>query len=256
MGVTTRDLLDHLMDWYSNITAANIKANESRINEAFIIHVLSTSFYNASMMLYSMLMTRKPIYGKKKLQTAFHSVNATGIYQEACKEWQKKGDADKTWTNLKPHFSAEYHKIHEQKRVSGEAGFNSNQLAHETTDMATSLENMELTAMADRNIVSDLIAINKKLVETNTALVVQVKSLVATNARIANTQGTESQKMPRATITREPVHIFPNRYCCSHGFKVRMVHSSIACGGKLQGHRDDARQTNTLNGKIWNKTND
>ena len=34
MGVTTRDLLDHLMDRYGNITAADLKANEARINVA------------------------------------------------------------------------------------------------------------------------------------------------------------------------------------------------------------------------------
>ena len=32
MGVTTRDLLDHLMYRYGNITAANLKTNEARIN--------------------------------------------------------------------------------------------------------------------------------------------------------------------------------------------------------------------------------
>ena len=35
MGATTRNLLDHLMDWYSNITADDLKPNEARINEAF-----------------------------------------------------------------------------------------------------------------------------------------------------------------------------------------------------------------------------
>ena len=34
IGVTTRDLLYHLMDRYGNITAADIKANKARINEA------------------------------------------------------------------------------------------------------------------------------------------------------------------------------------------------------------------------------
>ena len=34
MGVTTRDLLDHLMDRYGNITAVDLKANEARINKA------------------------------------------------------------------------------------------------------------------------------------------------------------------------------------------------------------------------------
>ena len=49
MGVTTRDLLDHIMDQYRNITAADLKANKARINEALDnshpIHV----FFNASM---------------------------------------------------------------------------------------------------------------------------------------------------------------------------------------------------------------
>ena len=35
MGVTTCDLLDHLMDRYGNITDDYLKANEAHINEAF-----------------------------------------------------------------------------------------------------------------------------------------------------------------------------------------------------------------------------
>ena len=137
----------------------------------------------------------------------------------------------------------------------GEAGFNSAQLAHETTDIAMALDNIALAATVDRNIVADLIAINNKFVDTNTALVAQIKYLVATNARLANTHGTESQKPPRATIKRESVPIDPNRYCWSHGFKVRIGHSSITCVGKLLGHHDDATRTITLNGEMWNKPN-
>ena len=31
----TRNLIDHMMDWYGNITASYLKANEARINKAF-----------------------------------------------------------------------------------------------------------------------------------------------------------------------------------------------------------------------------
>ena len=108
----------------------------------------------------------------------------------------QKSDADKTWTNFKRHFAIKYHEIHKQQRVLGEAGFNSAHIAHENTDMATSLDNLALTATADCNIVADLIAINKKLVETNTALVSQVKLLVATNELLANPQGTAPPNKP------------------------------------------------------------
>ena len=92
----------------------------------------------------------------------------------------------------------------------------------------------------------------KKLVDTNTALVAQVKSQVETHAQLANTQGTKSPKPPRATITRESVPIDPNGYCWPHGFKVHMGHRSITCCSMLQGHRDDATRTITLNNKMCN----
>ena len=99
--------------------------------------------------------------------------------------------------------------------------------------METTLDNLALGATSKRNIVANLIAINKKFLETNTPLVVQIKSLLATNTRLANTQGTESQKPPRATITRESIHIDLNGYSWFHGFKLRMGHSIVTCGGKL-----------------------
>ena len=162
------------------------------------------------------------------------------MYQEACKEWQQKLDADKTWTNFKHHFAADYSEIREQQRILGKAGFNSAQLAYETTYMATVLDNLELVATADCNIVADLVAINKKLVDTNTALVARLKSLVSTNARLANTQGTKYQKPLKAKITRDYIHIDPNGYCWYRRFKVCMGNSSITCGDKLQGYCDDA----------------
>ena len=222
-----------------------------------IIHVLLTSFSNSLMMPYSMLMTGKTCLRQNK----YCKRNFTLSTQPTCTErhtsnGEKRETPTKNGQIFKRHFDAEYHEICEQQRVSGESGCNIAQLAHETTDMATSLENLALAATADHSIVADLIAIKKKLVETNNALVTQVKYLVVTNVRLANRQGTKSPKPPRATITTESVPIDPNGYCWSRGFKVRMGHISIICGGKIQGHRNDTTQTFTINGKMWNKPND
>ena len=179
------------------------------------------------------------------------------MYQDACKEWRQKSDQDKTWTNFKRHFAADYHEIREQQRVSGDSGFNSENHAHETTDMATALDNMALAETADRNIVIDLIATNRKLVEANTTLDTQVKALVETNTLLAATQGAAATTKPHnATTKRKQLPIEPRRYCWSHGYKVRQVHTSKTCGGKLQGHQDEANRTNTLGGKMWNKPDD
>ena len=114
----------------------------------------------------------------------------------------KNPTPEKPWTNFKYHFADEYHKIWEQQRVSGKAGFNSANLAHKTTDMATALDNLALAETADRNIVMDLIA---------------------TNALLAATQGTASTTKPHnATIKCEHVPLDPSGYCWSHGYISRI----------------------------------
>ena len=120
--------------------------------------------------------------------------------------------------------------------------------------METALDNLALAATADRNIVTKLIATNRKLVEANTTLATQVKALVATNALLAATQGAATMnKMHNATTKSEKLPINPSGYCWSHGYKVRQGHTSKTCGGKLQGYQEEAARTNTLGGKMWNK---
>ena len=119
MGVTTRDLLDHLIDRYGNIMAADLKTNEARINEALDnSRPIDVFFQRINDAVQYADDGKNPFTAKQILQTAFHSVNATGLYREACKEWCQKSDQDKMWTNFKRHFAAEYHEIRKQQPVS------------------------------------------------------------------------------------------------------------------------------------------
>ena len=80
------------------------------------------------------------------------------------------------------------------------------------------LVNLALAATADHNIVAELTAIKKQLVETNTALVDQVKYLVATNTLLANPQVTPSPNKSLSAInTRECVPLDLTGYYWSHG---------------------------------------
>ena len=122
--------------------------------------------------------------------------------------------------------------------------------------MATEMENMAVAATADRNIVTELIATNRKPVEFNTTLATQLKVLVATNALLATTQGAAATNKPHNTTTKhEQLPIDPIGYCWSQGYKVHQGHTSKTCGGKLQVHQEEATRTNTMGGKMWNKPN-
>ena len=86
MGVTTRDLPDNLMDWYSNIMAANIKANEAWINEGLDhSRPIDVFFQRIDDAVQYVDDGKNPFTEKQTLQTIFHFVNATGMYGEACK---------------------------------------------------------------------------------------------------------------------------------------------------------------------------
>ena len=115
MGVTTRDLKDHLIDRYGNITATDLKANKARINEA--LHnssPIDVFFQRIDDAVQYADDGKNPFTAKQILQRAFHSVNTTGLYREACKEWRHKDNQDKTWKIFKRHFAVEYHEIREQ----------------------------------------------------------------------------------------------------------------------------------------------
>ena len=89
IGVTTQDLLDHLMDRYSNTVAADLKANEARINEALDnSRPIDVFFQHIDDVVQYANYGEKSFTANQVLQTAFHSINATSLYREACKEWR------------------------------------------------------------------------------------------------------------------------------------------------------------------------
>ena len=85
MGVTSQDLLNHLMDRYGNISAANLKTNKAHINEALDNSCpIDVFFQRIDDAVHYSDDGKKTFTAKQILQTAFHSVNATGLYWEAC----------------------------------------------------------------------------------------------------------------------------------------------------------------------------
>jgi hypothetical protein len=184
LGVTARDLIDHLLDRYGKITPADIVACKQRINEpidasqpidvyfqkiddciqyaddgqvAFTTakifqttyHAISTSgFYNDACKEWR----KKPSGDKnwrnfKRLQTTYHAISTSGYYNDACKEWRKKPSADKNWRNFKRFFAAEYRDLQEQQKVNIlQKNF---QGANFAIDLTPTLDHLALAATTD-----------------------------------------------------------------------------------------------------------
>jgi hypothetical protein len=131
----------------------------------------------------------------------------------ACRRWNEKPAADKTWTHFKYHFAAA-HRQH--KQIQGEtaanAGYHSASAAMTQTedqmDEATigALTNLATATTSDRGVVDALTQDNSSLfkqLEENTSELRELKALLNQERR--------DKRGPRSSTTSA------SNYCWTHG---------------------------------------
>jgi hypothetical protein len=70
-------------------------------------------------------MANQPYSAAQKLSFAYTFVFKTGMYFDACKEWDAKPAADKTWANFKLHLKEEQTHLDRQQRTTQQGGYHS-----------------------------------------------------------------------------------------------------------------------------------
>jgi hypothetical protein len=167
----------------------------------------------------------------------------------ACRRWNEKPAAEKTWTHFKSHFAAT-HRQHKQMKgeTASHAGFHSANAAMTQTDdhmdEATigALANLATATAADRGMVTALIQANsclvKQLEETSTELR-ELKALLHQERR--------DRRGPRN------VNATANNYCWNHGYKVGRTHTSLTCNTRNPGHKTEATRAENMGGSQANK---
>ena len=260
LGVTTRDLLDHLLDRYGKITPADIEECKKRMNEAIdTTQPIDVYFHKIDECIQYAANGKVAFTPEQILQTTYHAVNTSGMYHDACCEWHKKPSIDKTWDNFKAFIASEYHELKElQWTGQGGQSFHG---AHNAIDITQALNNLALAATTDRDIVAKLMATNQQLVNTNKTLMDQLRQALDNNTKLIAalaTTGTTDNTMTRTVGTNGPhkkfnreewvANLDPNGYCWTHGYKVANGHNSQTCVGKLKDHNDAATRSNNLGG--------
>jgi hypothetical protein len=115
LGITPRALIDHLLTQYGKITASDI-ANCSTKMEAPMDATRPIDIYFQIIDDRIQFATngQVPFTPTQIVQTAYHAVSKSGIYNDACKEWQRKPVAERTWATFKTFFANEYNELKEQ----------------------------------------------------------------------------------------------------------------------------------------------
>jgi uncharacterized protein (DUF433 family) len=106
LGVTTRDLLDHLLDRYGKITPADIEDCKRKMIEP-IDSTQPIDIQRIDECIQYAVDGQVAFTAEQILQTAYHAVSTSGYYNDACKDWRKKVAVNKTWANFKSFVAAE-----------------------------------------------------------------------------------------------------------------------------------------------------
>jgi hypothetical protein len=246
-NTTARDMIDYLFLTYGSITAVDLERNFENMRkpwdpqqpvETLFKQIQDAADYSESGGI--------PLGEAQQISTAYSKIFATGILMSACRRWNEKADADKTWVNFKAHFAAAYRQ-HKQMQVesAGTSGY-ANAAVAQTEDAMVeatigALANLATATASDRGIVSTLTEANasliKQLADSAKALK-EVKEILKKERAERGHVG-----RPRAVYTPHPTN-----YCWSHGYKLSAAHTSASCSYPKPGHKRDATKDNNMGG--------
>jgi hypothetical protein len=106
----------------------------------------------------------------QQINVGYAKIFATGNFMSACRRWNEKDTADKTWANFKVHFAAAHC---QHKQIKGGSAANSgyhatNAAVGQTEDQMAeatigALVNLETATATDRGVVATLTEANSRL---------------------------------------------------------------------------------------------
>jgi hypothetical protein len=190
-----------------------------------------------------------PLGPSQQINVGYAKIFATGHFRRACRRWNEKTAADKTWTHFKSHFAAA-HRQHKQMQgeTAGNAGYHSANAAMTQTEdqMAEAtigaLANLATATAADRGVVAALTQANSRLVrqlEENASELRELKALLHQERR--------DKRVPRSSTTST------SNYCWTHGYKVGKTNTSLTCNTRNPGHKAEATRADNMGGSQANK---
>lgn len=185
-AVTTLDILQHLYDDYGKITAADLASNDAKMREPYDPETPIEKFFNRVNTAVLFAKRAKSSYTEQHIvSTTYNIIFNTGVFTDACWEWRRFHDDDKTWVELKAHFSNAHLEMRESQATTQSAGYHGANHAHHNKLYCHDEQPLEAYAnlvAADRHTVAQLTNTNNSL---TAALTEALKTIATAQAYMA-----------------------------------------------------------------------
>jgi hypothetical protein len=172
----------------------------------------------------------------------------TGLFPEACRAWQSRAVAAKTWAQFKIDFANARREFRLTNQTAHQSSFHgANMIIEQGRDdsmqeIAEAIAQLATATASDWGTVATLTTTNAKIAnqrEAAHALIAQLKSDIATLK--SNIKPAWQGQRPARTTNNDS-------YCWSHGYQVAKSHTSVTCNVRKNGHQEAATKINTMGG--------
>jgi hypothetical protein len=249
-NISAQSMLDHIFITFGNITTVDLENNFEHMRRAWDPQQPVESLFKQIQDCAEYSETGCVLIGhSQQINIGYANIFATGHFMSACRRWNEKQLADKTWAQFKAHFSAA-HRQH--KQMQGESAATSGYHSANTSVGKTeeqmadatigALANLATASAADRDVVAILTEANARLakqLEDNSNELRELKALIKKE---------RTEKRGQRSFNPSPY-----TYFWTHGYKVAKTHTSLSCNFPEQGHKREATRANNMGGSQANK---
>jgi uncharacterized protein YukE len=243
---TSLQLLTHLLTYYAMIAPTELTQNYERLNAPCDPNLPIETLFQQIQDARAFVVAGGQPYGAAMIfNVAYTLVFNTGLFPDACRAWQSRAIAGKTWAQFKLDFATAHREFCLTNQQSGfySANMMIEQGRDETVqDTVDAIAQLATATASDRGTVATLTT-------TNAKLATQLEAAQSHIAQLKNEIATLKNKIKPAWKGQKTIKTTNNdSYCWSHGYQVAKSHTSATCNMKKRGHQDAANKSNPMGG--------
>ena len=245
-NISIPDIFTFLHKTYGNITSIDLEDNEKRMTKpykedlpfgVFVKQIEDAVEYAEA--------GGEPFTNEQVVSKAYNLLIKSGVYALGCREWESKSTPEKTWNNLKKHFSKEYRLLRTQKSLGTTDSFDRANKMQEILDSQEAFQQNTETILQD---LANIAKTSNEEEESNKKLKSEMEECKKCVQKLQNDVKDIYQLL--ANFPKEAKRSNSNRkYCWTHG---SCFHSSKQCTNKADGHKDEATFRNRMAGSNKN----
>jgi hypothetical protein len=247
-------LLTHHLPYYAMIAPTELTQNFERLNTPYDPNQPIEMLFQQIQDARAFVVAGGEPYGAAMIvNVAYTPVFNTGFFPDACRAWQSRAIAGKTWAQFKLDFATAHREFRLTNQTAHQSGFHSANMMIEQgrdesmQDTVDAITQLATATASDRGTVA-------AMTTTNAKLATQLEAAHTQIAQLKNEIATLKNKIKPAWQGQRPVKTTNNdSYCWSHGYQVAKSHTSATCNIKKSGHQDAANKSNIMGGVQWGK---